>query len=80
MNAEETSDAQTTEAESRLSSSRRQVEDRLEELRLAVRERTGAQLAKRAWALPLVAAGVGFSLAMWLRRRGRRARDGRGAY
>jgi hypothetical protein len=49
--------------------SRQRVEQRLDALREAVRETTGAQLERRAWALPLLAAAVGFSLALLLRRR-----------
>ena len=54
-----------------VASSRQRVENSLEELRQAVRERTGFDLRKRPWALPLVAAALGFSFAL-LVRRGRR--------
>jgi hypothetical protein len=54
-----------------LAASRRRVEEHLETLRRAVRERTGFDLGRRPWALPLVAAALGFSLAL-LVRRGRR--------
>jgi hypothetical protein len=54
-----------------LSASRQRVEQSLDALRQAVKETTGAQLDRRAWALPLIAAAVGFSLALLLRR-GRR--------
>ena len=57
-----------------LQASRRRVEETLDALRQTVRETTGARLERRAWALPLVAAAVGFSLALLLRRRSRRAR------
>jgi hypothetical protein len=51
-----------------LTASRQRVEESLDALRQAVRETTGARLERRAWALPLVAAAVGFSLALLLRR------------
>ena len=66
-------------AETKLVASRRAVEDRLEDLRRAVRDRTGFDLKKRPWALPLVAAAVGFSVALLLRR-GRRSRLDGGDY
>jgi hypothetical protein len=52
-----------------LMASRQRVEESLDALRSAVRDTTGVQLARRAWALPLVAAAVGFSLALMFRRR-----------
>jgi hypothetical protein len=57
-----------------LVASRQQVEDRLEALRQALHESTGGRLARGAWTLPLLAAAVGFSVAMLLRRGARRAR------
>jgi hypothetical protein len=54
-----------------VTTSRRRVEERLEDLRRAVHDRTGFDLKKRPWTLPLVAAALGFSFAL-LMRRGRR--------
>ena len=62
------------DARSLVVASRQQVEDRLDELRRALGERTGGRLGRRAWTLPLAAAAVGFSVALWLRRRGARNR------
>lgn len=74
MSAEETTGHASTDAQTHLLASRQRLEDRLDELRSAVHERTGGRLAKRAWTLPVLAAAVGFSLALWLRRRRRRER------
>jgi hypothetical protein len=54
-----------------LMASRQRVEESLEALRSAVRKTTGVQLSRRAWALPLVVAAVGFSVALFFRRRRR---------
>jgi hypothetical protein len=60
-------------AQAALDASRRKVEDSLGALRQAFDSSTGGR-AGRTWTLPLMAAAVGFSLAMLLRRRARRAR------
>ena len=74
MTVERTTDRGTTDAESHLVATRREVEERLDALRVAARERVGVRLEKRAWTLPLVAAAVGFSFALWLRGRSRARR------
>jgi hypothetical protein len=60
-------------AQAALDASRQRVEDRFGALRQALDDRTGGWFG-RTWTLPLLAAAVGFSLAVMLRRRGREAR------
>jgi hypothetical protein len=50
---------------------RAELEEALEETRTAIREDTG-RIARRAWTVPLIAAGVGFVLALGLKVRSRR--------
>jgi hypothetical protein len=70
-------DERRTATELALVRSRQRVEESLDALRRSVHERTGASIERRAWTLPLLAGAVGFSLALLLRRRVRRARDER---
>jgi hypothetical protein len=66
----------SSDPQTHLLQSRQRLEDRLDALRTAVEERTGGRLGSKAWTLPVLAAAVGFSLAMWLRHRRRRERAG----
>jgi hypothetical protein len=66
-----------TAAQTALDASRRLVEDRFSALRQALHDSTGGRLTRRTWTLPLVAAAAGFSLALLLRQRVRRASAGR---
>ncbi|HVS65649.1 MAG TPA: hypothetical protein VMT85_19335 [Thermoanaerobaculia bacterium] len=50
---------------------REELEDALEETRTAIREDTG-RIARRAWTVPLIAAGIGFVAALGLKLRSRR--------
>jgi hypothetical protein len=61
-------------AQTALEVSRQRVEEGLGALRSALDQRTGGWFG-RTWTLPLIAAAVGFSLAMLLRGRARRARE-----
>jgi hypothetical protein len=63
----------TDTAQAVLEATRQKVEDRLGALRAAVNESTGGRMGL-TWTLPLIAAAVGFSVAMLLRRRARRDR------
>jgi len=71
MTTEPTTDRVATDAASHLVAKRRAVEESLDALRIAARERVGVRLEKRAWALPLVGAAAGFSIALLLRGRSR---------
>ena len=62
-----------TTAQAALDASRRVVEDRLGALRQALQDSPARRLTRRTWTLPLVAAAAGFSLALLLRQRVRRA-------
>lgn len=50
---------------------RRGLQEALEETRTAIRQDTG-RMARRAWTLPLIAAGLGFVAALGLAARSRR--------
>ena len=63
----------TGSAQAVLEATRQKVEHSLGALRAAVNESTGGRMGA-TWTLPLIAAAVGFSLAMLLRRRARRDR------
>jgi hypothetical protein len=57
-----------------LDSSRQRVEEGLGALRAALQQSPVGRLSRQTWTLPLIAAAVGFSLAVLLRRGARRAR------
>jgi hypothetical protein len=59
-------------AQAALEATRQKVEDQLGALRRAIDDSTGGRLGKSAWTMPLIAAAVGFSIALLLRRRARR--------
>jgi len=63
----------TDNAQAVLEATRQKVEDRFGALRAAVNDSTGGRMT-RTWSLPLIAAAVGFSVAMLLRRRARSER------
>ena len=61
-----------------LSEARRELERTLWELRQSLGKTFGLPTAGRPWALPLLAAGVGLTIALSLKRRARRRRKVRG--
>jgi len=65
----------TDSAQAALEATRQKVEDRLGALRHAIDEATGGRLGKSAWTMPLIAAAVGFSIALLMRRRRSRRAD-----
>ena len=65
----------TGSAQAALEATRQKVEDRLGALRQAIDESTGGRLGKSAWTMPLIAAAVGFSIALLMRRRRARRDD-----
>ena len=56
-------------AQAALEATRQKVEDQLGALRRAIDDSTGGRLGKSAWTMPLIAAAVGFSIALLMRRR-----------
>ena len=64
----------TGSAQATLEATRQKVEDRLGALRQAINDSTGGRLGKSAWTMPLIAAAVGFTIALMMRR-GRARRD-----
>jgi hypothetical protein len=62
-------------AQATLEATRQKVEDQLGALRRAIDDATGGRLGKSAWTMPLIAAAVGFSIALLMRRRRARHDD-----
>jgi ElaB/YqjD/DUF883 family membrane-anchored ribosome-binding protein len=65
----------TGSAQATLEATRQKVEDRLGALRQAINDSTGGRLGRSAWTMPLIAAAVGFSIALLMRRRRARGNE-----
>ena len=60
-----------TESQSILDEKRRSLQSALAEVQDGVRRTAGLRVARKSWLLPLLAAGVGLTLALALKRRKR---------
>ncbi len=64
-----------TDSQSILDEKRRSLQSALGEVQDGVRRTVGVRVARKSWLLPLLAAGVGLTLALALRRRGRASEE-----